>query len=93
MIRLLLNLKGVEYEEQPIDYAAMKAELDKFPFAQAPRCGCEEVSRMHGWHGMAWPSMPPTSAAGGFSPHSLGNIVQDIRTYQSICITLTMCMR
>jgi hypothetical protein len=36
-IRLALVAKGIEYEEQTVDYAAMKRDSDKYPFLQCPR--------------------------------------------------------
>ena len=35
VIRLALELRGVQYEEQVVDYAAMKQDQDAFPFGQS----------------------------------------------------------
>ncbi|KAG1657223.1 hypothetical protein FOA52_011511 [Chlamydomonas sp. UWO 241] len=37
VIRLLLHVAGVEHDEHPMDYAAMKADLAAYPFGQCPR--------------------------------------------------------
>jgi glutathione S-transferase len=37
VIRLALELRGVQYAEQAPDYAAMKQDQDAFPFGQCPR--------------------------------------------------------
>ncbi|GAB4819891.1 hypothetical protein N2152v2_006937 [Parachlorella kessleri] len=43
-IKLALAAKGVEFEVQSVDYQAMKADLEKFPFAQVPRYQDDEVN-------------------------------------------------
>ncbi|PSC72458.1 flagellar associated isoform B [Micractinium conductrix] len=41
-VRLALEAAGVEWEEVAVDYAEMKADLGKYPFAQCPRYVDEE---------------------------------------------------
>lgn len=36
-MRLALSLKGIEWDEQSVDMAEMKSDLEKFPFGQCPR--------------------------------------------------------
>jgi hypothetical protein len=44
VIRLAMAYKGIELEEQAVDYKAMKTDAAAYPFAQCPRCALATCS-------------------------------------------------